>query len=131
MRPGCAATTRGATPPPASRTDHECFTLDEALDKIACGMKILIREGSAARNYEALKSLLATHPESCMLCSDDKHPDDLLEGHIDGLVRRAVADGLPVMNVLRAACVHPVEHYGCRWGCCAWAIRPTLSWSTI
>ena len=92
-------------------TDHECFTLDEALDKIACGMKILIREGSAARNYEALKSLLVTHPGSCMLCSDDKHPDDLLEGHIDGLVRRAVADGIPMMNVLRAACLHPVEHY--------------------
>jgi adenine deaminase len=93
-------------------TDHECFTLDEALDKIGFGMKILIREGSAARNYEALKSLLGTHPASCMLCSDDKHPDDLLVGHIDGLVRRAVADGLPVMNVLRAACLHPVEHYG-------------------
>ncbi len=92
-------------------TDHECFTLEEALDKIACGMKILIREGSAARNYEALKSLLATHPASCMLCSDDKHPDDLLEGHIDGLVRRAVADGFPLMSVLRAACLHPVEHY--------------------
>ncbi len=92
-------------------TDHECFTLAEALDKIACGMKILIREGSAARNYEALKSLLATHPASCMLCSDDKHPDDLLEGHIDSLVRRAVAGGLPVMNVLRAACLHPVKHY--------------------
>jgi adenine deaminase len=92
-------------------TDHECFTLEEALDKIACGMKILIREGSAARNYEALKSLLETHPASCMLCSDDKHPDDLLEGHIDALVRRAVADGFPVMNVLRAACLHPVQHY--------------------
>jgi adenine deaminase len=92
-------------------TDHECFTLDEALDKIACGMKILIREGSAARNYEALKSLLATHPASCMLCSDDKHPDDLLAGHLDTLVRRAVADGLPIINVLRAACLHPVEHY--------------------
>jgi len=92
-------------------TDHECFTLEEALDKIACGMKILIREGSAARNYEALKTLLESHPASCMLCSDDKHPDDLLEGHIDGLVRRAVADGFPVMNVLRAACLHPVEHY--------------------
>jgi adenine deaminase len=93
-------------------TDHECFALDEALDKIGFGMKILIREGSAARNYEALKSLLATHHASCMLCSDDKHPDDLLESHIDGLVRRAVADGFPLMNVLRAACLHPVEHYG-------------------
>ncbi len=93
-------------------TDHECFTLAEAQDKIACGMKIIIREGSAARNYEALKTLLATHSESCMLCSDDKHPDDLILGHIDALVRRAVADGLPLWNVLRAACVHPVEHYG-------------------
>jgi len=92
-------------------TDHECFTLEEALDKIAAGMKIIIREGSAARNYEALKSLLASHPASCMLCSDDKHPDDLVEGHINALVRRAVADGLPLLNVLRAACVHPVQHY--------------------
>ncbi len=92
-------------------TDHECFTLDEALDKLGCGMKVIIREGSAARNYEALKSLLATHPAQCMLCSDDKHPDDLLVGHIDALVRRAVADGLPVFNVLRAACINPVEHY--------------------
>jgi adenine deaminase len=93
-------------------TDHECFTLDEAQDKLRYGMKIIIREGSAARNYEALRSLLATDAARCMLCSDDKHPDDLLEGHIDGLVRRAIADGLPLMNVLRAACVNPVEHYG-------------------
>jgi adenine deaminase len=92
-------------------TDHECFTLEEALDKIAGGMKIIIREGSAARNYEALKSLLQTHPDVCMLCSDDKHPDDLLEGHINALARRAVADGLPLFNVLKAACIHPVEHY--------------------
>ncbi|REK12054.1 MAG: adenine deaminase [Planctomycetota bacterium] len=93
-------------------TDHECFTLPEAQDKLRYGMKIIIREGSAARNYEALKSLLETDPERCMLCSDDKHPDDLLEGHINALVRRAVSDGFPLFNVLRAACVHPVEHYG-------------------
>lgn len=92
-------------------TDHECFSLAEALDKIAAGMKIIIREGSAAKNYEALKPLLATHPGSVMFCSDDKHPDDLLEGHIDRLVARAVADGFDLFDVLRAACVHPVQHY--------------------
>ncbi|MCX6141361.1 MAG: adenine deaminase [Candidatus Kapabacteria bacterium] len=93
-------------------TDHECFTLEEALDKIAAGMKILIREGSAARNFEALHTLLASHPSSVMLCSDDMHPDSLVIGHINLLVQRAVALGYDVMNVLRAACVHPVEHYG-------------------
>jgi adenine deaminase len=92
-------------------TDHECFTLEEAQDKLACGMKILIREGSAARNYEALKSLLGTNPAMCMLCSDDKHPDDLLVGHINALARRAVGDGFELFDVLRAASVHPVEHY--------------------
>lgn len=92
-------------------TDHECFTLEEAQDKLRYGMQIIIREGSAARNYEALKSLLATHPEKCMLCSDDKHPDDLLLGHINKLVARAVADGFPLFHVLQAACVNPVEHY--------------------
>jgi adenine deaminase len=92
-------------------TDHECFTLAEAQDKLAYGMKIIIREGSAARNYEALKSLLATHPARCMLCSDDKHPDDLVLGHIDALVRRAVADGFDRFDVLTAASVNPVEHY--------------------
>lgn len=92
-------------------TDHECFTLPEALEKIKYGMKIMIREGSAARNYDALKSLLETHPEMCMLCSDDKHPDDLIQGHLDELARRAVADGLPLMNILKAACVNAVKHY--------------------
>lgn len=92
-------------------TDHECFTLEEAQDKLRWGMKIIIRAGSAARNFEALKSLLATHAPMCMLCSDDKHPDDLHVGHIDAVVRRAVADGFPLFNVLAAACVNPVEHY--------------------
>jgi adenine deaminase len=92
-------------------TDHECFTLEEAQDKLAAGMKIINREGSAARNYEALKSLLATHPQMCMLCSDDKHPDDLVEGHINALVRRALGDGFGLFDVLTAACVNPVHHY--------------------
>ena len=97
-------------------TDHECFTLEEAQDKLRYGMKIIIRGGSAARNFEALKSLLATHPEMCMLCSDDKHPDDLLVGHINALVRRGVADGFGLFNVLQAACVNPIEHYRLRVG---------------
>lgn len=92
-------------------TDHECVSLDEALDKIGLGMKILIREGSAARNFDALASLIDTHPDRCMLCSDDKHPDQLLLGHIDGLVRRARARGSDLFDVLQAACVNPVRHY--------------------
>ena len=97
-------------------TDHECFQIDEAREKLALGQKILIREGSAAKNFEELWPLLHEAPESCMLCSDDKHPDDLMEGHINRLCARAVAHGVPLFNVLRAACVNPVEHYGLRCG---------------
>lgn len=92
-------------------TDHECFTREEALDKLNHGMFVQIREGSAARNFAALYELLADHPLQMMLCSDDKHPDSLIEGHIDALVRRAVAKGIDVYNVLRAACINPVQHY--------------------
>jgi len=92
-------------------TDHECFSKDEALDKLAVGCKISIREGSAARNFDALVSLLGEFPEQTMLCSDDKHPDELLEGHINSLVRRAVAAGIDVFDVLQAACLNPIEHY--------------------
>ncbi len=97
-------------------TDHECFQIDEAREKLALGQKILIREGSAAKNFEELWPLLGEHPESCMLCSDDKHPDDLLEGHINTLCARAVAHGVPLFDVLRAACANPVLHYGLRCG---------------
>jgi adenine deaminase len=92
-------------------TDHECFTLEEAREKAALGVKILIREGSAARNFEALWPLLHEHPDLVMFCSDDKHPDDLVRGHINQLAARAVALGCDLFAVLRAACVHPVEHY--------------------
>jgi adenine deaminase len=92
-------------------TDHECFTADEALDKLQYGMKILIREGSAAKNFEALIGLLHDHPDSIMFCSDDKHPDSLVDGHIDQLCARAVAKGIDLFNVLQAACVNPVLHY--------------------
>jgi len=92
-------------------TDHECFTKDEALDKLKYGMKVQIREGSAARNFEALHELLHDHADQMMLCSDDKHPDSLIEGHIDVLVRRALAKGVNVFKVLKAACINPVRHY--------------------
>ena len=92
-------------------TDHECFTIDEALDKLGFGMKILIREGSAAKNFEALYPLLDSHTNNIMLCSDDKHPDSLLEGHINQLCARAIAKGIDKFNVLQAACINPVDHY--------------------
>ena len=92
-------------------TDHECFRLAGALEKISLGMKILIREGSAARNFEALIPLMATHPDRLMFCSDDKHPDELDDVHIDVLVRKAIALGYDVMDVLRAASLNAIRHY--------------------
>ncbi|TCP28428.1 adenine deaminase [Tenacibaculum skagerrakense] len=92
-------------------TDHECFTYEEALEKLQKGMKVIIREGSAAKNFEALIDLLPEHYENMMFCSDDKHPDDLLVGHINQLCERAVAKGIDVFKVLNTACVNPVKHY--------------------
>ncbi len=92
-------------------TDHECFTADEALDKLKYGMKILIREGSAAKNFEALIDLMHEHYRMMMFCSDDKHPDSLADGHINQLCQRAVAKGIDVYKVLQVACINPVEHY--------------------
>ncbi len=92
-------------------TDHECFTAEEAADKLSYGMKILIREGSAAKNFEALIGLMHEHSENMMFCSDDKHPDSLAEGHINQLCARAVAKGIDVFKVLQAACINPVLHY--------------------
>lgn len=92
-------------------TDHECFTKEEALDKLNYGMKIIIREGSAAKNFEALYSLIDEYPDQILLCSDDKHPDSLVEGHVNQLCARAVSKGMNVFNVLKAACVTPVLHY--------------------
>lgn len=92
-------------------TDHECFTAEEALDKLKYGMKILIREGSAAKNFEALIGLMNEHYEMMMFCSDDKHPDSLAAGHINQLCARAVAKGIDIFKVLQAACINPVHHY--------------------
>ena len=92
-------------------TDHECFTYEEALEKLQKGMKVIIREGSAAKNFNALIDLLPEHFENMMFCSDDKHPDDLLLGHINQLCERAVAKNIDVFKVLQAACINPVKHY--------------------
>ncbi len=92
-------------------TDHECVTLEEALDKLKFGMKIIIREGSAARNFEALIPLMKNHSSQLMFCSDDKHPDSLLLGHINQLVARAIEKGYDIFDVLKVACINPIEHY--------------------
>jgi adenine deaminase len=92
-------------------TDHECFTADEALEKLQLGMQVIIREGSAARNFEALAPLLHEWYTRMMFCSDDKHPDSLVDGHINALCARAVALGVPWYKVLQVACINPVKHY--------------------
>jgi len=97
-------------------TDHECFTREEALDKLRYGMKIIIREGSAAKNFEALVDLINDYPDKMMFCSDDKHPDSLVAGHINQLCARAVAKGIDVFKVLKVACINPVLHYNLEVG---------------
>ena len=92
-------------------TDHECFTYEEALEKLQKGMKVIIREGSAAKNFEALIDLLPEYYENMMFCSDDKHPDDLLLHHINNLCARAISKGLDVFKILQVACINPVKHY--------------------
>ena len=97
-------------------TDHECYAIEDALDKLRLGMKILIREGSAAKNFDALIPLMAQYPEKLMFCSDDKHPNDLMKGHINLLVKRALQKGYKLMDVLRAASLNAVRHYGLNVG---------------
>jgi adenine deaminase len=109
--PGLRGSTAKAYIEAGISTDHECFTKEEALDKLEHGMKIIIREGSAAKNFEALIELLEDHPNLVMFCSDDKHPDSLEAGHINQLCARAVAKGIDLFLVLRAASVNPVLHY--------------------
>jgi adenine deaminase len=93
-------------------TDHETYGYEEGAEKLALGMKLLIREGSAAKNFDTLSPLIGLHPGLCMFCSDDKHPDDLVAGHINDLVARAVRMGVDPFTALRCACVNPVLHYG-------------------
>ncbi|HLP74473.1 MAG TPA: adenine deaminase [Bacteroidales bacterium] len=93
-------------------TDHECSTLEEAREKLSLGMKILIREGSAARNLDSLKELVRTNPEDVMLCSDDLHPEMLRERHINKLVSSLISEGFDPYNVIRCATINPAMHYG-------------------
>ena len=97
-------------------TDHECFTEDEAAEKLSLGMKVLIREGSAAKNFEALANLIPDNYQNMMFCSDDKHPDDLIVGHINLLCKRAVAKGFDLFKILQMACINPVKHYNMNIG---------------
>jgi adenine deaminase len=97
-------------------TDHECFTKPEALDKLAVGCKIAIREGSAARNFEALYELIDEYPDQVMLCSDDKHPDELIFGHINRLAARAIKHGMNIFNVIKASSLNAIQHYGLNVG---------------
>ena len=97
-------------------TDHECFTMEEALDKIKYGMKIQIREGSAAKNFEALIDLMRDHGDKVLFCSDDKHPDDLVKGHINDMVKRAIKKGYKPLEVLRSVILNPINHYGLEVG---------------
>lgn len=92
-------------------TDHECFTYEEALEKLKLGVKVIIREGSAAKNFAALIDLLPQFPDQIMFCSDDKHPDDLIKGHINQLLARALMNGCDLYDTIRAATLNPVEHY--------------------
>ncbi len=92
-------------------TDHECFTMEEALEKIKYGMKIQIREGSAARNFDALIGLMKDYPEYVLFCSDDKHPDELVEGHINKMIIRAIRKGFDPLQVLKSVILNPIRHY--------------------
>lgn len=97
-------------------TDHECTTYEEGLSCVENGMNVLIREGSAAKNYEALIPLIALRPDKTMFCTDDCHPGDLVSGHINNIVKRAISDGYDIWDILRAACLNPQLHYNLNWG---------------
>ena len=92
-------------------TDHECYTIEEAIAKIQLGMKVQIREGSAAKNFETLIPLIKDYSDMLMFCSDDKHPDSLLLSHINQQVARAIEKKHDVFDVLKVACINPIEHY--------------------
>ncbi len=97
-------------------TDHECMTISEAEDKIKFGMKILIREGSAAKDFDELIPLIAKYPDSLMFCSDDRHPDDLIQGHINLLIKKAIKSGYNTMDIIRSCTYNPVKHYNLNVG---------------
>lgn len=92
-------------------TDHESLMKEEALQKLKLGMKILVREGSSAKNFNELIGLADSNYNNMMFCSDDKHPNDLIKGHINDLVKRSVSKGISAMKALKMACINPVKHY--------------------
>ena len=92
-------------------TDHECTTIEEAEEKIKLGMKVQIREGSAAKNFEILFPLIDKYPNKVMLCTDDTHPDDLMLGHINELVKRSIKKGLNIFNIAKSVNLNPINHY--------------------
>lgn len=93
-------------------TDHECFDIEEAIEKISLGMKVLIREGSAARNFDALFPLISKFNDMVMLCTDDSHPDDLVKyGHINKILKLGIKNKIDIFDLLQATCINPVEHY--------------------
>jgi adenine deaminase len=109
--PGLSGTSLDAYIHAGIHTDHECSTIPEAEEKISKGMKVLIREGSSARNFGQLYQLIDKYPGMVMLCTDDYHPDDLLTGHIDRLIRKGITGGVNFFNLYRAASINPVVHY--------------------
>ena len=97
-------------------TDHECSSLEEGRSCINAGMKVIIREGSAAKDYGMLHPLISESPNMVMFCTDDCHPDDFVRGHINTIVKRALADGHSIWDILQAACVNAQKHYKQNWG---------------
>jgi adenine deaminase len=95
-------------------SDHECTTAAEALEKLAAGMQIMIRQGTGARNLEALLPVVSErNARRLMWCTDDRHPHDLLtEGHIDSMVAAAVRAGLELVTAVRMATLNPAERFG-------------------
>ena len=114
--PGLTGNQRNKYASAGISTDHECSTLEEGRSCISAGMKVIIREGSAAKDYELLKDLIGESPNMVMLCTDDCHPDDLVRGHINQIVKRALADGYDLWSVLQVACVNAQRHYRQKWG---------------
>ena len=94
-------------------SDHECHDLNDAIAKLERGQFIMIREGTAARNLDALFPLLCDkYAERCMFCTDDKHPSDLLEkGHIDYIVKRAIALGADPITAVKVACHNAARYF--------------------
>ena len=114
--PGLTGTLRDQYAAAGITTDHECSTIEEGRSCIQAGMMVIIREGCAAKDYEQLSPLIRERPDMVMLCTDDCHPEDFVREHINAIVKRALADGYDLWDILQAACVNPQRHYHLDWG---------------